>query len=48
MAMTIEQALLGLVAICAIGQFVVLMLLYWSLIVPSSAKRTKPGDKGWL
>lgn len=48
MALTVDQALLGIIAFVGTGQFVVLMLLYWSLIVPPNKKRTKPDDKGWL
>jgi hypothetical protein len=48
MVVTIDQAILGVIAIFSVGQFVVLMLLYWALIVPASKKRGKSDDKGWL
>jgi hypothetical protein len=46
--MTIQEALLLLIAICSVGHFIVLMLLYWTLIVSPSKRQAKPGDKGWV
>jgi hypothetical protein len=48
MALTFEQTImLFLVAISA-GQFVVLLLLYWHLIIMPNPKRKNTSDKRWL
>lgn len=48
MVVTVDQALLLLLAVFSVAQFVVLVLLYWGVLVSPFSKRNKANDKGWL
>jgi hypothetical protein len=48
MVVTVDQVLLLLLSVVSVGQFVVLMLLYWGVLVSPFSKRNKTNDKGWL
>lgn len=48
MALTFEQATMLLMLVIASGQFIVLLLLYWNLIVMPQSKRKTMTDKRWL